>query len=118
MADTIEKILLSGSTNGLPIKVVATATLGTVIHTADLDALDEVWLWAVNTSGAGDVKLTIEFGGATDPDCLIEQTIRAEDGCQLVIPGLPLTNLKAVTAFAALANLVTIVGFVNRIVQT
>ena len=25
---------LSGSTNGMPIKVVATATLGTTIHTA------------------------------------------------------------------------------------
>ena len=46
MATTITKTLLSGSTNGRQIKVAATATPGTTIHTATNTAgqMDEVWL--------------------------------------------------------------------------
>lgn len=108
------KVVLSGSTDGAPIKVVQTATAGTTIHTAHATALDEIWLWAVNTDTT-DRKLTIEFGGTTSPDNLIEQTIAAESGLALVIPGLLLTNSKVVRAFAASANVVLITGYVNRI---
>lgn len=108
------KLKLSGSTNGRGIKVVATATLGTTIHTAHATALDELWLWAVN-SDSTDRKLTIEFGGATAPDDLIELTIPAEAGLVLVVPGIHLTGSVVVTAFAATANVVMIHGFVNRI---
>ena len=114
MAAKITKVRLSGGTNGRNIKVVATATLGTTIHTAHATALDEVWLWAVN-SDTTDRKLTIEFGGATSPDDLVELTIPAESGLVPVIPGLPLTGSVVVTAFAATANVVMIAGFVNRI---
>lgn len=111
---TITKLKLSGSTDGRMIKVAATATLGTTIHTAHATALDEIWLWAVNSS-ASDVKLTIEYGGATAPDNLIEVTIPAEDGLYAVVPGLLLTNSLVVTAFAASANVIMIGGYVNRI---
>ena len=37
---------LSGSTNGRLIKVVATATAGTLIHTAHATSLDKLFLWA------------------------------------------------------------------------
>jgi hypothetical protein len=111
---TFSKQILSGATDGLPIKVTTTGTPGDTIHTAHASAKDEVWLWAMNTDST-DRKLTIEFGGTTSPDHLIEQTITAEGGLQLVIPGLPLTNSKVVKAFAATANVVTIVGYVNRI---
>ena len=108
------KLKLSGSTNGRGIKVVATATLGTTIHTAHATALDELWLWAVN-SDSTDRKLTIEFGGVTSPDDLIELTIPAESGLVQVIPGIHLTGSVVVTAFCATANVVMIHGFVNRI---
>ena len=110
------KELLSGSTNGRPILVVATATAGTLIHTAvsGTTDLDEITLYAAN-SDTTDRKLTLEWGGVTDPNDLIEETIPAESGLFLVAPGLLLQNGLIVRAFAATANVVTIHGFVNRI---
>ena len=111
---TYTKVKLSGSTDGKMIKVAATATLGTTIHAAHATSLDEVWLYAVNSDTSAR-KLTIEFGGATSPDCLIEQTIQPESGLVLVVPGMLLTNSLVITAFCATANVVMIGGFVNRI---
>lgn len=110
----ITKQKLSGSADGKMIKVVATATLGTTIHTAHATDLDEIWLWAVN-SDTSDRKLTLEYGGATSPDCLIEQTIPAESGLFIVLPGLILSNSLVLTAFCATANVVMVGGYVNRI---
>lgn len=113
---TYTKRALSGSTNGRAIKVVQTATAGTTIHTAVAGAadFDEVWLYAMNTSSAA-VKLTIEFGGVASPDDLIEASIPAEEGLYLIVPGIPLQNSLVVRAFAASADVVTILGYVNRI---
>jgi hypothetical protein len=110
------KLPLSGSTNGKPIKVAATATLGTTIHTAvsGTSDFDEIWLYAMNTSSAA-VQLTIEFGGATAPDQNLIVTVQPKDGLLLVVPGLILQNGLVVTAFASTADVVTLSGFVNRI---
>lgn len=111
---TYSKIQLSGGTTGKNIKVVQTATAGTLIHTAHATSIDEIWLWCVN-SDTTDRKLTIEFGGVAAPDDLIEITIPAEDGLYLVVPGLTLTNSLVVRAFAATANVLSVNGYVNRI---
>ena len=113
---TYSKQLLSAGTNGKNIKVVATASAGTTIHTAvsGTSNLDELWLFAMNTDSS-DRKLTIEYGGTTSPDDLIEQTLTTEAGWTLVIPGLLLQNGLIVKAFAAAANVVVINGYVNRI---
>ncbi len=113
---TYSKELLSGGTNGKNIKVAATATAGTTIHTATSGTsdLDEIWLYACNTDST-DRKLTIEYGGATSPDELTEIPITAEAGWVLVVPGLLLQNSLVVKAFAAAANVVNINGFVNRV---
>ena len=111
---TFSKVILSGSTNGRPIKVVATATAGTLIHTAHASDTDEIYLYACNTQAAA-ILLTIEFGGVSSPDDLIEFSIPGHSGLYTVCPGIPLTNSLVVRAFAASANLITIVGFVNRI---
>lgn len=110
------KQLLSGSTNGKAILIVATATPGTLIHTAvsGTTDFDEIHLWAANTN-ATDVDLTIEWGGTTAPDDLIETTITAEAGLEIVIPGLVLQNSLIVRAFASVTNVVNIWGYVNRI---
>ena len=76
---TYAKEKLSHSTNGKNIKVVATATAGTDIHTctsATGDNWEEIWLYACNTD-SDDRKLTIEWGGVTSPDDLTEVTIAA-----------------------------------------
>lgn len=112
----ITKRLLSGSTNGRGIKVAATATPGTLLHTAvaGTSDLDEIWIYAVNSSTT-DRKLTIELGGVTDPDDQVEFTVLAEDGLYLVIPGLLLNNGVVVRAFAAVADVIVCYGYVHRI---
>ena len=116
---TFSKQILSGSTDGKAIKVAATASAGTTIHTGSTTTttLDEVWLYAVNTS-ASDVKLTIEWGGTASPDDHIEYTVKAENGLYLIVPGLILkgnATALVVRAFAATANVICISGYVNRI---
>jgi hypothetical protein len=112
---TFSKLTLSGSTNGKPIAVAATGTPGTLIHTAQsgTTGLDEIWLYAVNSSSS-DVKLTVEFGGTTTAE-QIELTVTAESGLVLVSPGLVLNNSLVVRAFAATTNVVNISGYINRI---
>jgi len=109
----LSKTKLSGATNGKQIKVAATATAGTLIHTAvtGTASWDEVWIWAVNSS-ASDVKLTIEWGEVTAPDGHIELTIPAEAGYVPVIPGLLIQNALVVRAFAASANVLMVNGFI------
>lgn len=110
---TITKVKLSASTNGRGIKVAATATAGTAVHTAHATALDEVTLYATNTDSV-DRVLTIEWGGVTSPDDLIKMTIPAGETV-LVVPGLIVTGSVAVAAFAAAANVINVFGYVNRI---
>lgn len=116
---TFSKVLLSASTGGRPIVVAATATTGTTIHATGTSAttIDEIWLYAMNTDTT-DRKLTIEFGAAA-ADSYIEQTITAESGLILVVPGLTLVGTgsaaRTVTAFAATANVILLSGYVNRI---
>ncbi len=113
---TYAKQLLSGSTNGKGILVVATATAGTTIHTAvsGTSDLDELWVYAVNTHSA-DIKLTLEWGEATEPNGNIEQTVPAESGLMLLVPGLLLQNSLVLKAFAGTTNEIVIHGYVNRI---
>ena len=117
---TFAKTKLSGSTDGRPILVAATATAGTVIHTGSSTATtyDEIWLYAINTDSV-DRKLTLEWGGTTSPDDLIEQTITTESGLTLIAPGLLIkgnaSSALVIKAFAAAANVVILHGFVNQI---
>lgn len=107
---------LSASMDGRGVKVGATASPGTVIHTATASIAanewDEVWLRVVNTSATA-VKLTIEWGGTTTDD-QIEITIPPEGGFTEAIPGHLLQNGAVVRAFAATANVLIVHGFVNR----
>ena len=116
---TFSKIVLSGSTDGRMIKVAATATAGTTIHTGSATAttFDEIWLYAVNSDSTAR-KLTIEWGDVDSPDDLIEFTVPAESGLYVIAPGLVIKGNATpliVRAFAASANVVSIAGFVNRI---
>ena len=113
---TYSKTKLSGSTSGKAIKVAATSTPGDNIHTAVAGAtnLDEVWVWAVNTSTTA-VKLTIEYGTTTAADGNIEVTVPGESGLMLVIPGLILNGGLSITAFAGTTAVILLFGYVNAI---
>lgn len=116
---TFSKQILSGSTDGKGILVAATSTSGTTIHTGSSTAsvIDEVWLYAVNTS-ASNVKLTVEYGGTTAPNDNIEFTVPAEAGLYLIVPALLIKGNATplvIRAFAATTNVIVIHGYINRI---
>jgi hypothetical protein len=115
----VAKRKLSSSTSGRNIKVAATATPGTAVHTATTSTTDgtydEVWLWAYN-SDTVPRALTIEFGGTTSPDDLIKVTLpAASGGLVTIVPGMVLQNGLTIRAFAAAANVVVVNGYVNAI---
>ena len=119
---TFSKQLLSASTDGRAIKVVATAIASspTLIHTGSSTAstFEEVWIYAQNNHSA-DVALRLGFGGVTDPDDIIEYTIKTKGGLYLVVPGLILKgNASAaltIRAAAGTTNVISLSGYVNRI---
>jgi hypothetical protein len=117
MAD-YSRQLLSGSTNGRNIPVVAVATPGTLLHTAiaGTTAYDEIYLWVQNVTGAA-ATLTIEFGGVTDPgDHLVKQySIPANSPPIPIATGQVLQNGLVVRAFSGTASALNISGYVNRI---
>jgi len=116
---TYSKTLLSQSTQGAPIAVAATAPTGTTIHATGTSstAFDEIWLYATNTLSAA-VVLTIQYGGTATVN-QIQQTIPANSGLTLIIPGLVLTGTgsaaNTVYAYAGTASVINISGYVNRV---
>jgi len=112
---TFSKVRLSESVNGLGVLVVATATLGTTIHTAHATAQDEIWLYATNSHSAA-VTVTVELGGVAAKDRLVQSIAVNPSGMVLLNPGgSVLTGSVVVTAFAGTANVIGIHGSVNRI---
>ena len=109
---------LSGSTDGKAIKVVQTSTAGDTIHTevsgTTAWTYDEIWLWAYN-GNTDHAVLTVEFGGAGVPDQNIVVTIPFASGLIPIVPGFILQNGMVVKAFASVASVITLNGFVNAI---
>lgn len=117
----ISRAKLSGSTDGKPIKVAATAIAsGTTIHTATSSTAAGVWdaiyLWVTNTDTVART-VTISWGDTTDPDGLIVKSysLPASSGAILLISGEILQNSLVVKAAADAANVVLISGYVNKI---
>jgi hypothetical protein len=115
---SISRIPLSGSTDGRGIKVVATASSGTTIHTATTSTTDcdVVTIYAYNSS-ASAVNLTLQWGGTTSVDDDIKLSIPATSGLTLVVPDMVLRNSLVVRAYAGTANVITLHGFANRVVS-
>ena len=113
---TISKVILSGSTNGLPISVTG-ANSGAAVDIHDVGSgtsnLDEVWLWATNVSTTTTARLVIEFGSADENQNIVCMINPSETVA--VVPGIPLCNSKEIEAFASVADLINIFGYVNRI---
>lgn len=117
---TYRKLPLSGGTaNGRGILVASSSiATPTVIHTTGSSGFDEIWVYAVNTT-TSSVKLTLLWGGTTDPNDTIEFTVPAENGLYLVAPGLLLSGGETplvVRAFAGSASVIALHGYVNRVV--
>ena len=100
----------SGLTDFVPAAVAATATPGTIFHTAGAAGIDEIWLWLTNTTAA-DIVATIEHGGVAAGN-LLKVTVPANDQV-IAVPGVPLQNSKICRVFAAAG--LNMGGYVNRI---
>jgi hypothetical protein len=116
MATTVSRIPLSGSTHGRGVKVAATASSGTTIHTATSSTTDcdVVTIYAYNSSDSA-VNLTLQWGGTTSVDDDIKLSIPASSGLTLIAPDLVLRNSLVIRAYAGTADVVTIHGFANRV---
>lgn len=115
---TYSRLVLSGSTNGREIPVAATATPGTLIHTAVAGAasFDELYLWASNITALA-ATLTIEWGGVTDPGDHMVKTlsIPANSPPIPIATGQVLNNGLVVRAFSGTASAINLGGYCNRI---
>lgn len=110
--------LLSSSTNGKGVKVAATSSTGTTIHTAVTGTtdIDLVTLFATNNDADGETRtLTIEWGTTTAADGNIVVSVPCKAGPVFICDRLPLQNGLLITAFSDEANDVLIFGYVSRV---
>lgn len=121
MANATVIIPFSGSTQGKGIKIAATATLGTTIHTGQTSAtlVDRVYMWAYNDHTA-DVQINIEFGGVTVPDNVVRQTIPFKAGLVPIMIGNPILGsgvaALSITGFSTTTpNVIVVYGYILRI---
>ena len=119
---------MAGFTKGLLSGTLATdgegylvTTSYTVVHTGPTAATsyDEIWIYATNRSSS-DVTLSLGWGGdpSSNNDLEITQTITAEAGYKLIIPGLILKGNATpltVQCTASAASAVNLTGYVNHI---
>jgi len=107
---------LSESANGDGILITAIAPTGTLIHTSVASAIagvyDEIWIWAYNDSTAA-ITLTVEYGSTS---FLVSVPYRC--GLVPIIPGLLLQNSATISAYASVASVVTLSGFVHTLSDT
>lgn len=104
---------LSGSTHGRGIKVVATGSTGTTIHTGQgsTTLTDVVTLYACNTDTVTR-RLTLEWGGTTSVSDNMIFDLPPKSTVPIVVD-LIIRNSLVITAFCDTANIVSIFGFVN-----
>lgn len=108
--------ILSGSTDGRPIPVVATATPGTEIHVAGATGYEEVFLWASNVTSS-TATLTVEWGGTSDPgDHLVKAYSMSANSSPIPLAlGQRISGAVSIKAFSGTASAINITGYVNRV---
>lgn len=114
---TFTKVLLSGSTGGRNVKVAATSSPGTLIHTTGTSAtiIDEITLTVINMSSAAATAL-VQNGGTTSTDDHIQMSLDPYEVRQLVIClcGTGAAG-REVRVVGSSANIINVAGWVNRI---
>mgnify|MGYP003111579058 FL=1 len=122
-----EKLNLSpGGTegDGNPIQITDTTGNGSFIHDTSNDETkqDELWLWATNIH-TSDVQVTLHVGYLNSGSAAATEqmivTLPSKSGWTLILQGIPLRSSgstpRRVAAIAGTANVVNVVGYVNRI---
>ncbi|WP_287128779.1 hypothetical protein [Candidatus Cyanaurora vandensis] len=113
MGNSFALVIPSGSTNNRPVRVVATASPGTLVHNATSSPVDfdEVTLDLYNTTAVA-LEVTIEFGGTTASDQLV-LVVPAKSLMRAVDQGR-LNNGAVIRAFCPTAG-VNLVAKVTRV---
>jgi len=120
MASTATALIISESVYGKGVKIAATASSGTLLHTAVASTTtqcDEVVLHFYNSHTAS-VVVTVQWGGTTSPDNDIKYTVLAQDTVKCVIPGFRIQNALEIRAYASVTNVLIAYGQVNRITNS
>lgn len=99
---------LSASTNGKLIKVTATASAGTDIHTTSSGLFEKLWI-SVTNEHTSTVTVTIEWGGTTADD-RFSFDIDPTDGPIEVVSGWVIGNALTVKMYASVANVIYVLG--------
>lgn len=116
MTTTYQKIFLSASTSGKPINITATTSGSpTTLHTAHASNIDELWLKVFNT-GLTTQQLTLCLGGTAAHEQLTVSIPGNFIGEVPVLMGQPFSQGVVVSAFASTTSVLSVMGFVNRIV--
>lgn len=114
---TFSRQLLSASTDGLPVVVAATASPGTLLHTAVGGAgRDEVFIWVANVTG-GPATLSVQWGSTSDPAGMACKglSIPPNGPPVPIMVGQTIANAQEVRAFSDTASALNITGYINRI---
>jgi len=108
-------VIPSGSTSGRLINIANTST---TLHdsVAGSTHMDEVFVYVCNTS-ASAVKVTLEIEGTAAAN-IIEDTIPAESGFVLMLPGMRCNDTTDIDAKAATTSVCNALVLVNRITLT
>ena len=112
MAD-VTREPLSGGTSGRPIQIVGTTNVtANVLHTSGGE--DAIYIWAVSRH-TSSVILTLQLGAQATAEQI--PILLEPNRPELVLDGAVLTGSLVLDAFAALTNVCSCWGFVNRIVD-
>lgn len=104
---------LSGSIHGRGVKVAATSTPGTTIHTGQASTtLTDVVTLSCYNSDTVTRTLVLEWGGTTAPDDNRKYDIPPGDTIPVVVDDI-IRNSLVIKAFCATANVLVLFGFVN-----
>lgn len=115
MTAALQLQILNGSTDGEPICITRTSTLGNTIHTAVAGTgltIDRVLVEAVNNDSIAH-QITVEVGGAAQGRRHII-SIPPLIGRFTVLDRHPLRNSLVVTIFADLSSVINILGSALR----
>lgn len=114
----IQRVVLSGSTNGRPFPVNAiAASCGLTVHTAGsvtgADNVDELWVWAIPyATSTGGKGLFLQIGTSSTADMREVHIARdpADPKLPIVLPGVNLNNGLKLTAWASASGDFALVG--------
>lgn len=112
MAEDVQYLPLSASTNGGPIAITQTGTAGNTVHTSVSRKVDVVEIYATNIDSSA-VVVTFEFGGVAAADQLaISVGAKALMGDPILV--CTMVNGVSLAAFAGTGDVINLVGVVKR----